>query len=146
MEAVKRPGVGMTRYRRIRPGTSEQMRPKATDDEKATVIAACNRFIADVLKPRFLPEIRPNRFNYVVGIYGRWHGSKYRFIQRYRSGYAENLGEEFESAFTRLDYAGPGRFDVMWMRHTGRWFRLYRSVPLKTALSCIEKDELLHPL
>lgn len=46
-------------------------------DDKAVIAASCERFIADVLKPRFLPEIRPTDWNYPVDIFGKWRGSKY---------------------------------------------------------------------
>ena len=65
--------------------------------EKSAVTAACQHLIDDFLKPRFLPTIRPTQFNYPVDIIGKWHGTKYRFIQRYRSGFRENLGEEFDA-------------------------------------------------
>ena len=55
--------------------------------EKSAVTAACQHLIDDFLKPRFLPTIRPTQFNYPVDILGKWHGTKYRFIQRYRSGF-----------------------------------------------------------
>ncbi len=96
--------------------------------EKAAIIAACQGFIDAVLKPRFLPIIRPTSFNYPVDILGKWHGNRYRFIQRYRSGFPENLGEEFDSPFARLDWSGRDRFDVQWFRHTGAWHCLYRDV------------------
>ena len=48
-------------------------------------------------------------------IRGAWAGGRYRFIQRYRSGFADNLGEEFDASFARIDRMGPDRFDVMWM-------------------------------
>jgi hypothetical protein len=53
--------------------------------EKQAIIAACETFIRDFLKPRFLPEIRPAQWNYVVDIRGAWAGGRYRFMQRYRS-------------------------------------------------------------
>jgi hypothetical protein len=56
-----------------------------------------------------------------VDLYGKWHGGLYRFIQRYRSGYADYRGWEFEVPFARLDFLAPDRFDVMWHRHTGQW-------------------------
>src|SRR5246500_4447555 len=62
--------------------------------EKSAVTAACQHLIDHFLKPRFLPTIRPTQFNYPVDILGKWHGTKYRFIQRYRSGFPENLGED----------------------------------------------------
>jgi hypothetical protein len=67
--------------------------------EKSAVTAACQHLIDDFLKPRFLPTIRPSQFNYPVDILGKWHGTKYRFIQRYRSGFPENLVEEFDAPF-----------------------------------------------
>ena len=38
--------------------------------EKQKIVAACDAFVRDVLKPRFLPEIRPSEFNYVIDIRG----------------------------------------------------------------------------
>ena len=119
-------------------------------DEKAAVAAACDRFIAEILKPRFLPEIRPTAFNYPVDIFGKWRGSKYSFITRYRSGFPDNAGEEFDLAFTRLDHVEESvtetRFDIMWHRHTGQWFRLHSSIVLEEALRLIETEPLLLPL
>ena len=114
--------------------------------EKALITAACQRFIDEVLKPRFLPAIRPTEFNYPVEITGKWQGPRYRFVQRYRSGFPENLGEEFDSPFTRLDWVSRDRFDIQWHRHTGTWFCLYRGRSLTEALKIIETDGLLHPL
>lgn len=121
-----------------------------TADEKATISATCGRFITGALKPRHLPVVRPTAFNYPVDILGKWRGSRYSFIVRYRSGFAENAGGEFDTAFARLDHVeehpGDRRFDVMWHRHTGQWFRLYSLVRLDAAPSLIESEELLWPL
>ena len=113
--------------------------------KKAAVVATCQRFIDEVLKPRFLPTIRPTQFNYPVDIHGKWHGNRYRFLQRYRSGHPENLGEEFDAPFARLDWAGGDRFDIQWHRHTGAWFCLYRGLSLDEALKTIQDDGILHP-
>jgi len=114
--------------------------------EKAAITATCQRFIDKVLKPRFLPAIRPTQFNYPIDIFGKWHGNRYRFLQRYRSGFPENLGQEFNSPFTRLDWVSRDRFDIQWYRHTETWFCLYRGLSLAEALNTIETDPLLHPV
>jgi hypothetical protein len=61
-------------------------------------------------------------------IFGKWRGSNYSFITRYRSGFPENRGEEFDAPFTRLDHAyertADGRFDLMWRRGSGGALRL----------------------
>jgi hypothetical protein len=114
--------------------------------EKASVTAACERLIGEFLKPRFLPAIRPTQFNYPVDIVGKWHGAKYRFIQRYRSGFQENLGEEFDAPFARLDWIGRDRFDIQWHRHTGEWYRLHRGLNLVDAIEALRSDQILHPV
>ncbi len=118
-------------------------------EQKAEIASRCEAFIAETLKPRFLPEIRPTEFNYPVDIRGRWRGSKYSFIVRYRSGFPDNAGEEFDSAFARLDhveeYSADVRFAVMWHRHTGQWWPVHACGTLEEVLRLIETEPLLHP-
>ena len=110
------------------------------------IIAACETFIAEVLKPRFLPQVTPNAWNYVIDIHGAWSGGRYRFMERYRSGMDHNRGGEFDRPFARLDRMGPDRFYIHWMRHTGQWWRLHADVTLAEALKLLEEDRILHPV
>jgi hypothetical protein len=112
--------------------------------EKSAVTAACQYLIDDFLKPRFLPTIRPTQFNYPIDILGKWHGTKYRFIQRYRSGFPETLGEEFDAPFARLDWISRDRFSLQWHRHTGEWFCLHRGLTLAEAIDTLKSDRLFH--
>jgi hypothetical protein len=118
-------------------------------EDKAAIAARCERFIADILKPRFLPEVHPTEFNYPIDIVGKWRGSKYSFITCYRSGFQENLDEEFDEPFTRLDHVCENlrdiHFDLMWRRHAGQWWQLYSAVKLEEALHLIETDFNLQP-
>jgi hypothetical protein len=124
----------------------ERPRPaKPTDAEKAAIIAACEAFIHDVLKPRFLPEIRPNEFNCVIDIIGEWRAGRYRFMQRYRSDAPNRIKNEFDAPFARLDVMGPDRFDIYWMRHTGEWYSVHHGVTLDEALGLLISDPVLHP-
>ena len=120
-----------------------------TAEDKAAIAAACERFIAETLKPGFLPVVRQTEFNYPVDIFGKWRGSSYSFITRYRSGFPDNANEEFDAAFTRLDHlkecVTETRFDLMWRRHTGQWLCLDSSVTLDEALRQIETEPLLQP-
>ncbi len=120
-----------------------------TPEEKAEIASLCNRLIADVLKPKYLPEIRPTRFNYPVDLFGRQRGSKFSFLVRFRSGFPDNEGEEFDAPFARLDHVeecvDETRFDVMWRRHTGQYWPLHRSVPLAEALRLVETEPHLRP-
>jgi hypothetical protein len=117
-----------------------------TDAEKRRIVTACEALIRDVLKPRFLPEIVPTRFNYPIDIHGVWRGGRYSIVQRYRSGHEDNRGEEFDAPFDRIDRVSPDRFDIYWMRHTGKWWRLYGGLTLAEALQTLQSDGLLHPV
>ena len=123
----------------------ERPRPaKPMDAEKATIIRACEAFIHDVLKPRFLPEIRPNEFNYVVDTIGEWRAGRYRFMQRYRSDAPNRIKNEFDAPFAARRH-GPDRFDIFWMRHTGKWYPVHHGVTLDEALGLLISDPVLHP-
>jgi hypothetical protein len=122
-------------------------RPAIPDDQdQRAIITACETFIRDVLKPKFLPEIRPTEWNYLIDIHGAWAAGRYRFMRRYRSGHADNPGWEFDRAFARLDRMAPDRFDIHWMRHNGRWWPLHSGVTLADALRILETDEVLRPI
>ena len=119
-----------------------------TADERAVIGARCEGLIADKLKPLYLPEVRPTEFNYPIDMFGRWRGSKYSFIVRFRSGWPDNLGEEFDAGYARLDHVEElikePRFDVMWHRHTGQWWRLHAALTLDEAL--VEVERMIPPV
>jgi hypothetical protein len=127
--------------------TTRASRPAPADEvEKRAIIAACESFIRDVLKLRFLPEVRPTEWNYMVDIHGAWAAGRYRFMQRCRSGMEHNRDEEFDVPFARIDRMGRDHFDIYWMRHTGKWWRLHAGVTLGEALRIIKANPVLHPV
>ena len=126
--------------------TRTARRELPSEVEKQAIVAACETFIGDVLKPRFLPQARPTKWNYVIDIHGAWAAGRYRFMQRYRSGMEHNRGEEFDAPFARIDRVGRDRFDIYWMRHTGKWWRVHVGVTLAEALRILETDEVLYPV
>ena len=115
------------------------------DTEKQAIIIACEDFIDAVLKPRFLPVIKPTQANYAIDIRGEWRAGRYRFSVRYRSGHAENAGAEFDAPRLRLDRMGPDCFDVYWMRgSTMKWWRIRSGLTLADALRVLQEDGLFH--
>lgn len=107
---------------------------KLPPSEKSAITAACEAYIAGVLKPRFLPEIRPStQFNYPIDIHGKWLGNKYRFITRYRSDGPHAIKPEFDLPFARIDYVSRDCFDLSYHRHTGEWLRLFERLSLTEA-------------
>lgn len=133
----------MARGQWVYVGSAVGQRPSAA--EKATITAACEKLIATVLLPRFLPEITPTEFNYPIAIYGKWHGNKYRFITRYRSDRADSVEPEFDAPFARLEYVSRNHFDLSYHRHTGEWARLFERLSLAEALEMIEDGNFFQP-
>ena len=114
--------------------------------EKAAIAAACERLIAEVLRPRFLPEVRTSTtFNYPVAIAGKWHGNKYRFFTRYHSDHPASLAAELDAPFARLGYVSRDCFDLMWHRHTGEWHRVSERLSLAEALHRISIEPYFQP-
>lgn len=110
------------------------------------VIAACERLIAETLRPRFLPEVRPRATgNHPVAIDGKWHGNKYRFFTRYRSDDPNHLAGGFDAPFARLDDISRDCFNLMWHRHTGEWHLVFERLPLAEALRLIATEPFLQP-
>ena len=60
-------------------------------------------------------------------------------------GFPENLGQEFDAPFARLDWISRNRFDLQWHRHTGEWFCLHRSLTLAEAIDTLRSEGLFHP-
>jgi hypothetical protein len=118
---------------------------KPSVGEKLQIIAACDKLIADVLRPRYLPEIRPSQFNYPVAMFGKWHGNKYRFIMRFRSDDPTSCEPEFEAPFARLEYVRRDCFDISWYRHPREWLCVFERVSLTEALHLIETDSHFEP-
>jgi hypothetical protein len=125
------------------PATPRPVSPDAT--EKQAIITACETFIANVLKPRFLPSIKPTEFNYAIDIHGDWRAGRYRFIQRYRSGHQQNAGQEFDAPYARIDRMQRDRFDIYWMRHTGTWYLLHSGKTLAETFHILETEHVLFP-
>ena len=101
---------------------------KPPPSERMGIAVACERFIAEVLTPRFLPEIRPTEFN-----------------TRYRSDDPCSYAPEFDAPFARLEYVNRDHFDLSWHRHTGEWVRLFEYIPLTEALHLIESEPFFQP-
>jgi hypothetical protein len=135
----KRQKVWQLSRRSPRPAVSDAL-------EKLAIVKACETLSREILKPRFLPEIRPTQWNYAVDIHGAWASGRFRFMRRYRSAFADNRRMGFDAPFARIDRMGPDLFDIHWMRPTERWWPVYSGVTLAGALTILETDSVLQSL
>ncbi len=118
--------------------------PKVPDFVKAEVKSRADELIKTVLKPEHIkPPPEDNDFNYLVDIFGKWYRRYFYFCSKYNCPGPNALSHSFEDKFARLEYIGPGRFNMAYMRHTGMWQELYSALTLDESLKAIAEDPFL---
>lgn len=92
------------------------------------------------------PAARKYGFNYVVDIYTSWRGRYFYIVAKYCSPRTDAADEFFEVRNPRMEYVRNNRFNLAYMRHTGKWFVVYRELSMEACLEKIEKQELFWPI
>jgi hypothetical protein len=94
-----------------------------------------------VLKPPFLPETGPTKFNYPIAVYGKSAtvplsspGPRTAFVRaRIRGPFADR------------EYVSRDTFDLSDRRYRGEWFCIFQRVSLAEALEVIEAKPHFQP-
>ena len=125
---------------------AKPLKPKVSDSTKADVQNKANELIESFLKPEFVkPPPEDAEWNYIVDIYGKWYRSYFYLCAKYRCPAPNCIAEFFETKFARLEYAGDGKFNLAYMRHTEQWFETDQELTLKECLERIREDSLFQP-
>jgi hypothetical protein len=120
--------------------------PHIPEDMQMEVTKKTNALIDTFLKLKNLqPPPENPQFNYIIDISGKWYRSYFYFCSRYCCPGPNALSPTFEARFTRLQYAGNGRFNLAYMRYTGQWWEVYRGLTLDECLARIREEPLFHP-
>jgi len=123
-----------------------QPKPKVPDSVKAKVEAMASEFIDSTLKPRHIkPPPEDARWNYLVDIYTKWYRNYFYFCSKYRSSGPNAVSPFFEDKFARLEYVGNDRFNLSYMRHTGKWGEVYTDLSIEQCLAVIRDEPLFQP-
>lgn len=97
-------------------------------------------------RPIYIKEPpKSDLLNSMVDLYTKWRGSSFYFVAKYACSEPNAISPSFESNFTRMDYVGNGRFNLYYMRHTGKWWPVDTGLPLDAALDAIRKNGCYHP-
>ena len=128
------------------PARSRPKKRSIPDDFKAHVAIKAKKFVGTVLKPKFIqPPPKKPRFNYIIDVTAKWHGSSLFFVSTYACPGPTAISPTFEDKFARMEFIGGSKFRLSFMRHTGKWIVLYRCVSLKECLDAIENDFWFQP-
>jgi len=112
---------------------------KISDMLKHEVKVKTDSLIDNVLKPKYIkPPPKDNDFNYIVDIFSKWHRSYFYFCSKYNCPSANAMAPSFNSNFARLEYVRGDKFNLAYMRHTGKWLEISFDLSLEECLDEIE--------
>jgi hypothetical protein len=113
---------------------------------KDEVDTKAKELIEFVLKPKHVqPPPADVSFNYITDIQMRWLGSKCYFVSIYRTRAPHAISPTFESKFARMQYVDNGKFNLSFLRHTGKWVELYDRLSVDECLKAIRDDPWFVP-
>ena len=118
---------------------------KLTDHEKARIENLCQPLI-EKFKSEYVSKDPNKEYNYLVDIYIKWHRDYLYFCEKYKSESPNRIVDEFEEKFVRLKITNKDKFDISYMRHTGKWFPIASDLTLNECLEMIEDTPTLHPI
>ena len=108
------------------------------DSIKAELEAKATDLIENVLKPMHVHKpTGDERFNFITDIGTRWYRNYFYLVSTYACPGPDALSPTFESEFARMEYLGSGKFALYFMRHTGKWFRLYDALSVDQSMEAI---------
>jgi len=116
-------------------------RPPVPDYTRVEVEQKANALVEATIKPQNIkpPPAEP-RFNYLVDVTTKWRGAYFYFIARYACPGPNALSPFFDTGFARMEYAGANRFNLAYMRHTGKWWEIYQDLSLDECLETIAEQ------
>ena len=116
----------------------EQIKTKAAEQ--------INALVKNVLKPRYLkPPPKDKRFNYLIDISTKWHRQFFYINGTYFCPGPNRLFPTFDTGFVRMEYVG-GRFNIAYMRHTGKWWPIFSGLTLNECLAIIKDNPIFFPV
>src|SRR5262249_17481944 len=137
--AKKRPMTWM-----VRP--SKPKKPSLPESLKALVAVRAKQLVETVLKPKFIePPPKKPRLNYIIDVDVKWHGSCLYFVSTYACPGLTAISPTFDAKFARVEFVGKNKFNLSFMRHTGKWVVLYEGLSLDECLHAIQSDFWFQP-
>ncbi|MGK7893492.1 MAG: hypothetical protein AB4372_07680, partial [Xenococcus sp. (in: cyanobacteria)] len=105
-----------------------------------------DEIIETTLKPKHIKAPNPdNDFNYLVGIYSKWYRNYFYFCAKYNCPSPRAISPSFETKFARMEYIGNERFNLSYMRHTGKWWEIYQELTMLECFQHILEEPHFHP-
>ena len=118
---------------------------KVPDDLKVEVAERAEQLIEEWRPEHIKAPPSGYRFNYIVELYGKWFRSYFYLCAKYACPGPNALSPFFEARFSRMEYVGSKRFNLAFMRHTGKWVELEQGLTLDRCLKSIRGNAFYQP-
>lgn len=119
---------------------------KVPDLTKATISGKAATLIDEILKPQYVRERDPSHdYNYMVDIFGNWHGRYFYFCSRYNCPSPKAIAPSFNAKFARMECVGDDSFNLSYMRHTGQWVEVFQGLSLDQCFEEIANNPIFEP-
>ncbi|MDI6738113.1 MAG: hypothetical protein QME12_06390 [Nanoarchaeota archaeon] len=113
---------------------------------KLKIELKAKNIIDSELKKKYLTGKPKNKgCNYIADIYCKWVGNRFYLCSKYNCPFPRAVLPSFETKFARLEYIGDNKFQLFFMRHTGKWIKLYEDIRLEKAFKAIKEDSWFRP-
>lgn len=94
------------------------------------------------LKPQHVKRPPKNyKLNYIVDIYTKWQRDCFYFCAKY----SNSDGRDFNMNFARLEALSSGKYDLAYLRHTGKWWVVGKNISAKTAIDLVREGGIFEP-
>ena len=121
-------------------------KPKVPDQLREQVSAKSMQLVEEHLRPNHIESPPENpQFNYIIDIFTRWYRSYFYFFATYARPRPDAMSPTLESCFARMGYEGDGKFNLSYMRHTGKWWQVCSSLTLEECLNVIRENPRFAP-
>jgi len=118
---------------------ARQPKQKVPESAKSEAEKRCNEFVESVLKPKYVvPHPKNEDSVYVADIYIKWHGNNFLFCAKYIVPGPNAISPFFEEKFARIEYVSKDKFNLSYMRHTGKWFEIFTEISLDECMDAIK--------
>lgn len=119
---------------------------RVPDAVKKQVTSKADEIVETLFKPQYLKSPpKEERFNDIVDIFTKWRKNYLYFRAKYACPGPNAISPFFEDSFTRLAYMSNGRFNLAYMRHTGKWQEVFTDLSIEEAFDEIRNQPFFHP-
>lgn len=119
-------------------GPPKPKKSQIPESLKKLVEEQAQHLVDTVLKPEYVkPPPEGNDFTYLVDIYIKWHRSYFYFCVKHRCPSPNCITEFFDDKIARIEHVGDSKFNLAYIRHTGKWWETYTNLDLDECLQAV---------